>query len=260
LTRYETNAWGDLATFAALTGDMDGWTSLVGAASALSKQYSAIQMEPLKNSGSGRLDTNVELSGLSKRASGGRQDVLSPFYSGSIPVVPASTRPSPARFQQQSRLLNQSIRLESALDEKQFQSEQPLDYDFVSPFALAAAAASSIALQPSPFDQVVAPRGGSLKGARSAAQERARAVSLQLLDIAATLSADASAALRTGSVLVVPVVPASVFMHSIAAKPSFEGAQNSNRRDYTYILVTIVLLMGLVGGSIAEYYWRPPGS
>ncbi len=268
LTRYETNAWADLATFAALTGDIDGWTNLVNAASALSAhQYSAVQIESTETnktthsgSGGGQASGEVELSPLSttKRGSTPRRDVLSPFMSGSMPVVPALTRPSPARFQQQNRLLNESIRLETALDEKHFQIEQPMNYDFVSPFALAAAA--NIALQPSPFDQVVAsPRGGSLRGASSAATARVRAVSLQLLDIAATLSADASAALRTGSVLVVPVIPASVFMHSIAAKPSFEGSQKSPR-DFTYILVSVVLLLGLVAGSIAEYYWRPPGS
>ena len=63
-------------------------------------------------------------------------------------------------------------------------------------------------------------------------------------------------ALRTGSVLVVPVIPASVFVHSIAAKPSFEGSHKSPK-DYTYILVSLALLVGLIASAIAEKYWRP---
>ncbi|KAL4522921.1 hypothetical protein Ndes2526B_g07741 [Nannochloris sp. 'desiccata'] len=260
MTRYESNAWADLATFAALTGDFDGWTNLMNVASALSgHQYSTIQIEgneTSNNSGQAYEELSPRLT--SKRGSSApRGDVLSPYFSGSIPVITAISRPSPVRLQQLNRLLNQSIRLETALDEKHFQIEQPLDCDFVSPFAIAAAsAAANMALQPSPFDQIVVPREGGLNMALSVAQERVRAVSLQLLDLASTLSADASAALRTGSVLVVPIIPASVFIHSIVAKPSFAGSHKSPR-DFTYILVSVVLLVGLVAASIAEVYWRP---
>lgn len=260
MTRYESSEWADLATCAAFTGDFDGWASLRKAASGLSgRQYSTVQININGTSNSsGHADEELSPRLTSKRGSSApRGDVLSPYFSGSIPIITAPSTPSPARFLQQNRLLNQSIRLETALDEKHFQSEQPLNYDVVSPFAIASAsAAANMGLKPSPFDQVFVPSGGGLNMAPSVAQKRVRAVSLKLLDIAATLSADASAALRTGSVLVVPIIPDSVFIHSIAAKPSFEGSQKSPR-DYTYIIVSVVLLLGLVAASIAEIYWRP---
>ena len=73
--------------------------------------------------------------------------ILSFLLSTRQRTYPALT---PAVYQQPNPLLNQSIRLETALDEKHFQSEQPLDYKFVSPFPIAALAAN-IALQPSTF-------------------------------------------------------------------------------------------------------------
>ena len=92
---------------------------------------------------------------------------------------------------------------------------------------------------------------GKLETAPSAAQVRMHAAGQHILDIAATMSPAASAALRTGSVFVVPVVPASVFDHSIASKPCFEASPPAPR-DFTYLIVSAILILGLIACSIVE--------
>ena len=93
----------------------------------------------------------------------------------------------------------------------------------------------------------------TLETAHSAAQSRVYAISHQLLDIAATMTPNASAALRTSSVLVVPVMPASIFDHSIGSKPCFEASPPSPG-NIAYLLVSVVLLLGLIASAIAEHY------
>jgi hypothetical protein len=94
-----------------------------------------------------------------------------------------------------------------------------------------------------------------MERAHSAAQVRAHTATQKILDIAATLSAGASAALRTNSVYVLPVMPASVYDHSLASTPSFDASPKAPK-DFTYLIVSVVLVLGLVACSIAEVYLR----
>ena len=130
-----------------------------------------------------------------------------------------------------------------------------MEADFFSPFAAIAeeewgpAKGSSSELTSPVYRRQSA--AYNLETAPSAAQARGIAASRHLLDIAATLSPAASAALRTGSVLVVPVLPDSIFDHSIVSKPCFEASPPAPR-DFTYLVVSFVLVLGLVACSLAE--------
>ncbi len=165
---------------------------------------------------------------------------------------------------------DQSIRLESFQDsfyinDSIILNEQTaMEAEFFSPFAAVAeesfdpeklSSNTSRELGTPVQRQRSRPGGGhtALVTAPSASEFRVRAASRQLLDIAATLSPMASAALRTQSVLVVPVMPSSIYDHSIASKPSFEASPPAPR-DYTYLVVTLALILGLVGCAFGEKY------
>ena len=86
------------------------------------------------------------------------------------------------------------------------------------------------------------------------ALERRQRVGKRLLDITHTMSAPIKA--DSTSILVVPVVPASVFDHSIAARPCFDEAPPPPK-NYTYMVISGGLIMLMVASAIAERYLRP---
>lgn len=81
------------------------------------------------------------------------------------------------------------------------------------------------------------------------AHARVRQISRALMDIVGSLTPLGSEILRSASAVIVPVVPASIYVHTIGARPSFEGLQQP-ARNFNFILVSLGLLLGLVGLAI----------
>jgi hypothetical protein len=199
-------------------------------------------------------------------------DASPPEQMGAPPVGPKNSRPISRTHSENGKYQEDSIRLESFQDSIYINgslilNEQiELEAEFLSPFAAVAQNEFDLdklssnnsheigtPVQKYPSGRAVRPNEHALETAPSASQVRVRAASQQLLDIAATLTPIGSAALRTKSVFVIPAVPASIFDHSIASKPSFEASPFSPS-DYTYVIVTAMLIVGLIGCSIAEEY------
>jgi hypothetical protein len=196
---------------------------------------------------------------------------VSPFDYTAPPLSAPFTAPTQLPADTNS-YLDQSIRIEEEFADSMFltdslilKEQTVLEESLFSPFAAIAeeewgpGKISSNASRelPTPLQ----PRISGFNGAyrlETAASSRARAASRQLLDIAMTLSPAASAALRTGSVFVVPVMPASIYDHSIVSKPSFEASPKAPK-DYTYLAVSLILLMGLIACSLAEVPLRNVG-
>lgn len=149
--------------------------------------------------------------------------------------------------------------MESSMDMSAFVEQQ--EESFFSPFAgvadkpfhsstsngsLTPGKASSIEMDP----RLPIKRAVSL----SAAEARLENISHILIDVAESLTpAHSSKANRTTSMYIVPVIPASVFEHSIAATVSFDGCVAPSR-SCTYIVVSALIYFGLVGLAIWDIY------
>ncbi len=200
-------------------------------------------------------------------------EAASPFMQMNAPPPDPPLRSHSIPSSEHGNYRDQSIRIENfedsfyLTDSVIFNEQTALEEDFFSPFAaiaedgfdpgkLSSNASRELGTpvqKQRSTQQAGWQYGHLLETAPSSASQRVLAARHQLLDIAATLTPMASAALRTQSVLVVPVMPASIFDHSIASKPSFEASPPAPR-DYTYIIVTAVLILGLIGCSFAEKY------
>ena len=120
-------------------------------------------------------------------------------------------------------------------------------------------------------------------GPPSAARQRQQNLSVQLVRLASALSPASASMLRQGSSMVVPVVPGSVFDHTIAAQPNFQSrqawldhaalwlcieayhavpplAQNCRQTppsNYMFILVNGAILVFLAVGSWLDVEYNP---
>ena len=179
----------------------------------------------------------------------------SPFLGGAVPLIPVPPRVRTTNGPEKT-IYVENDRLESTYDASLILPEPVgVGSSFFSPFATAAMTHfdETPKVRFGPDVRETTRSGLGLQTAMSAAQSRVRAVSNQLLDIVASMTPNASAALRSTSVLVVPVMPASVFEHSIGSKPCFEASPPSPS-NIAYMLVSVLLVLGLIGSSIAENY------
>jgi hypothetical protein len=81
---------------------------------------------------------------------------------------------------------------------------------------------------------------------------RVAAISTQLVSIAAALSpTSASMLLDQGYSMVVPVLPESIYEHTLAARPNFRERERPGK-SYMFLLVNGALLLSLVAGSILD--------
>lgn len=194
-----------------------------------------------------------------RRVSMEQFNAVTPFMQGAMPMMPPITRFRKSGEQKEPERDETTIRLDSLVDGESLlgpDEAAAVQNALFSPFAAESQGWES--LQDSkPFVRDVTPGsfspGHALETAPSAAQQRMRAVSHHLLDIAATLSLNASLALRSGSVMVVPVMPASVFEHCIASTPCFESSPPAPG-SLTYVMISALILMGLVSSALVEHF------
>ncbi|KAL4527944.1 hypothetical protein Ndes2526B_g07735 [Nannochloris sp. 'desiccata'] len=276
------NAANELAALAALTGDFDALRGLAPVTNSpfVIEDIRTREIPSIKNSPAGASprppppppppafrQQQPSSQVVSPRNAKVSFQGVSPFDADQGPPVPFNA-PKQQLPADTTGYLEQSIRIDGAqestflTDSLILYEQAALEENFLSPFAAMAenawgapnAASGTSSELASPVQRRLSGVCSNrlvLESAPSAAQIRKRAASRQLLDIAATLSPGASAALRTGSVLVVPVMPASIFDHSIVAKPSFEASPPAPR-DFTYLIVTMTLVLGLIACSLAE--------
>lgn len=89
---------------------------------------------------------------------------------------------------------------------------------------------------------------------------RVAAISQQLVQIASALSpANASMLLDGGGSMVVPVLPQSIFEHTLVARPNFKLKQSPST-SYMFLIVNLSLLCALIAGSVLEYFYNPAAS
>lgn len=89
---------------------------------------------------------------------------------------------------------------------------------------------------------------------------RVAAISQQLVQIASALSpANASMLLDGGGSMVVPVLPQSIFEHTLVARPNFKLKQSPGT-SYMFLIVNLSLLCALIAGSVLEYFYNPAAS
>ncbi|KAL4546936.1 hypothetical protein Ndes2526B_g07738 [Nannochloris sp. 'desiccata'] len=251
------NAANELAALAALTGDFDALRGLAPVTNSpfVIEDIRTREIPSIKNSPAGASPRPPPPPPPAFRQQQPSSQVVSPrnakvSFQGVSPFDADQGPPVPFNAPKQqlpadtTGYLEQSIRIDGAqestflTDSLILHEQAALEENFLSPFAAMA-------------ENAWGTLNAASESAPSAAQIRKRAASRQLLDIAATLSPGSSAALRTGSVLVVPVMPASIFDHSIVAKPSFEASPPAPR-DFTYLIVTMTLVLGLIACSLAE--------
>jgi len=270
----------ELAALAAMTGDYKALQNLAPVSNSpfvvadAERQQQTIELERARHASIALSSPDSPSSPSSQMVSPRPKRVsfegAPPFEHMEVPPVdPKRSGPLSRTHSRNENYLENTIPLGSFqdsfyLNESLTNEQAALEAEFFSSFAALAQNefdnASSgnshdlgTPVQTHPSGRAVRPKNHSLETAPSASQVRVRAMSQQLLDLAATLTPIGSAALRTQSILVVPVLPASIFDHSIASKPSFE-ASPASPNDYTYLMVTGMLIVGLIGCSIAEKY------
>jgi hypothetical protein len=104
-------------------------------------------------------------------------------------------------------------------------------------------------------EELAAEAAEDLHGGGAAA--RVREVSQQLVNIASSLSPDnASMLLQSGYSMLVPVLPTSVYEHTLVARPNFQ-LRKTPPSNWMFVLVNGALIAAMVAGSVIEIYVKP---